>query len=106
MHEYYLVVECHDAEKTDAATRFAVTANAVYIHDTRGYHKTHFKIYYKCRKRVRVKGIRITDQGNLRIKDFVITDHTFIDYLLYSRELTDEEIALCRRLEEKYLRGV
>jgi len=106
MKKFYLIVECHDAVKTNATTRFAVTANAVYVHDTKGFHKTHFKIYYKCRGKVRVKGIRVSNRGNLRIKDFIVENHTYIDYLLYSRSLTDEEIALCRRLEEKYLRGV
>jgi len=106
MKKYYLITEVYRAYYTPAFSSFALSKNIEYIYDDYEYLKTHFKIYYRCHGKARVKGLRVSDRGNVISEDFIIDKHTFINYLLNSRPLTDEEIELCKYLEEKYLRGV
>ena len=83
MTEYvYLVLEYHIAKSSPAETRFLIPENHKLIYSEPYGRKTHFKKYYEVPKGSKVVGIRKSNRGNIRTREFTINDHTFIDFLL------------------------
>ena len=93
------MLEHHLASCTPAKTFFILPSNAEYIYSKRGLHNTHWHEYYKVPRGVKILGVRISNSGIRREKEIVVTDHTYVDFLLKQRPLSSSEVESIRVME-------
>ena len=99
MSEIILIVEVHSAKFSDAGTYFEVPKEQIIKWVSEGAEKrTHWKKYYLLRGPTRVKGVRISNKGNVKVRWFNIQKHTYISFLLNEYEPSDEDLEVAKHM--------
>jgi hypothetical protein len=67
MNEEFIIIqiERHEAESTNAFTRWILPVEAIKLYDNRGKHKTHWYEYYKVPANSQIVKIRKSNRGNI-----------------------------------------
>jgi len=100
MEGIILITEVHRAKWTDAETYFKIPREQVIrraVEPAFGS-KSHWREFFLLRGPTRVKGVRVSNKGNVRVRWFNVEKDTYISFLLNEYEPSDEDLEVAKHL--------